>query len=156
MRRKDRKISTDEEIIEILQKAEICRLALSDGKQPYIVAMNYGIVNSDGLKLYFHCANEGRKLDIISRNNKACVQVEVDTEVIKAVSACGYTMTFRSVIGFGTIEVVADPQEKTEGMDAIMLHYSDEKEFKYEDKIFDRTTILRMDITEITGKKKIV
>jgi nitroimidazol reductase NimA-like FMN-containing flavoprotein (pyridoxamine 5'-phosphate oxidase superfamily) len=156
MRRKDREISINEEIIEILQKAEVCRLALSDENQPYIVAMNFGIEENEGLKIYFHCANEGRKLDIIRKNNKACVQVEFDATVIKAATACGYTMNFRSVIGFGTIGVVTDPKEKIKGMDAIMSHYSEKNEFEYDEKIFGRTTILRMDITEITGKKKMV
>jgi nitroimidazol reductase NimA-like FMN-containing flavoprotein (pyridoxamine 5'-phosphate oxidase superfamily) len=155
MRRKDREITLDKEIFEILNKAEICRVALSYYEQPYIVALNFGFIHDEGLKFYFHCAPEGHKIDIIRNNKKACVQVEVDALVIKAASACGFTMKYRSVIGFGTIRVVTDPKEKVAGMDAIMSHYSDKKEFVYDDKIFSRTTILRMDINEITGKKKI-
>lgn len=43
MRRKDREISSKEEIIKIIQKEGICRLAIKDDLYPYIVPMNYGI-----------------------------------------------------------------------------------------------------------------
>jgi nitroimidazol reductase NimA-like FMN-containing flavoprotein (pyridoxamine 5'-phosphate oxidase superfamily) len=154
MRRKDREIKIGADIMDIIHKAEVCRIALTDDDQPYIVALNYGVADNNGLKFYFHCASEGRKMDIIEKNNKACIQIEVDEVVVKGTTACGFTMDFKSVIGFGRIGIVTDPQERVLGMDAIMSHYSDEKKFIYEDKIFGRTTILRMDIDEITGKKK--
>jgi len=40
-----------------------------EGKIPYIVPMNFGYEMADGaLSLYFHCANEGRKINIIKKN----------------------------------------------------------------------------------------
>jgi len=42
MRRKEREITDLKEIEEIITNNIICRIAFSDGKMPYIVAMNYG------------------------------------------------------------------------------------------------------------------
>ncbi len=43
MRRKDKEITNKAEIEAILKKAFICHLGLSDGDQPYVVPMNYGM-----------------------------------------------------------------------------------------------------------------
>lgn len=46
------------------------RLAMTDGLNPYIIPLNYGYTYEDGkLVIYFHCAKEGRKLDILKKNN---------------------------------------------------------------------------------------
>lgn len=67
VRRKDKEITNRAEIEGILKKAFICHLGLSDGDLPYVVPMNYGY--EDG-HIYLHCATEGKKLDIIKKNNK--------------------------------------------------------------------------------------
>ena len=45
MRRKDREIKDKSEIMAILQKADVCRLAMSSNNMPYIVVMNFGLKN---------------------------------------------------------------------------------------------------------------
>ena len=42
---------------------------LVDGDRPYIVAMSHG---HGERKLHFHCAREGRKLEIIENNPRTC------------------------------------------------------------------------------------
>ena len=42
MRRKEREITDQQIIQEIIQKSSICRIALNDGNVPYIVPLNYG------------------------------------------------------------------------------------------------------------------
>lgn len=92
MRRSDRQINNVEEIHEILNKALVCRLALSDNGQPYLVSLNFGVEFSVPLKIYFHCALEGRKIDIIRNNNKACFQTDTDTEIYSGPVACNWGM----------------------------------------------------------------
>lgn len=68
MRRKDREISSREEIIKIIREEGICRLAIKDEPYPYIVPMNYGIeIGGEQINLYFHSAIEGRKIDLIKK-----------------------------------------------------------------------------------------
>ena len=66
MRRTDRQVADEAGIRAILDRCQICRLALWDEEGPYIVPMSYGYRwDEGGLKLYFHCAGEGRKLDAL-------------------------------------------------------------------------------------------
>ena len=50
LRKKEKEITDRKELEEILQKAEICRIALVDGDTPYIVPVNYGYKDN---KIYF-------------------------------------------------------------------------------------------------------
>lgn len=55
MRRSDREIKDFDEIIEVINKCDVCRLAINDGDYPYIVPMNFGLNIEDGkVVLYFH------------------------------------------------------------------------------------------------------
>ena len=67
MRRADRAISGTEEVEEIIRKADVCRLAFANENFPYIVTMNFGYTNDPEQLIYFHCASEGKKLDMIRK-----------------------------------------------------------------------------------------
>ena len=154
MRKNDREITSQTEIESIIQKADVCRIAMIDDGFPYIVALNFGYKSGNPAVLYFHCANEGRKLDIIEKNNSVCFQMDVDHEVISAKKACGYTMKFKSIVGYGKIYKVAGKEEKIEGLNYIMKQYSENDNFDYDDKMLNVTTILKLEIEKLTGKKK--
>ncbi|MBU8892164.1 MAG: pyridoxamine 5'-phosphate oxidase family protein [Bacteroidales bacterium] len=154
MRRNDREITNQTEIETIIQKADVCRIALIDDGLPYIVALNFGYKAGNPAVLYFHCANEGRKLNIIEKNNSVCFQMDVDHELVSAKKACGYTMKFKSIVGYGKIHKVVSKEEKIEGLNYIMKQYSENDNFDYADKMLDITTILKLKIEKLTGKKK--
>ena len=62
MRRKDREITDFNEMIEIIKKCDVCRIALNDEAFPYIVPLNFGLdVQGEQVFLYFHAAMEGKK-----------------------------------------------------------------------------------------------
>ena len=44
MRKKDREIKDEQELKEILQKADVCRIAFAVDETPYIVTMNFGYI----------------------------------------------------------------------------------------------------------------
>ena len=43
MRRKDREITDFDEIVSIIKRCDVCRLALNDEEFPYIVPLNFGL-----------------------------------------------------------------------------------------------------------------
>lgn len=43
MRRRDREITDKQEILEVMRKCDVCRIALHDGDYPYIVPLNFGL-----------------------------------------------------------------------------------------------------------------
>ena len=151
MRRKDREIKDKSEIIAILQKADVCRLAMSSNNVPYIVTMNFGVKN-DGMSLYFHCAGEGKKIDILKNNNLVCFQADIEHEFFLHDVACGCSMKYRSVVGMGRITFVTELTEKMEALQTIMTHYTRKSSHEFKERMVDRTTILRLDVEEISGK----
>jgi len=155
MRKKEREINDLEQIDSIINKSDVCRIALVDDGLPYIVTLNFGYKKGGPSILYFHCANTGRKIDIIEKNNTACFQMDVDHELITADKACGFTMNFKSIVGYGKIYKVSDKNEKIEGLNYIMKQYTGKDQFHYEDKMLNITTILKLEIDTIAGKQKV-
>lgn len=150
MRRKEKQIQDMSALEEILKKAQICRIAMYDGKAPYIVPMNFGY--KDGA-LYFHSAKEGRKIDILKQNPMAGFEIETDIELIKGERACDWGMKFISVIGHGEVSFIDRDSEKVAALDAIMEKYAGPQKFEYNPKTLEATQAFKLEIIEMTGKK---
>ena len=68
MRRREREITDEAAIRDILDKAGVLHLGLSDDGQPYVVPMNYGYRLEKGkLTLYLHGAREGYKYEVLAK-----------------------------------------------------------------------------------------
>ena len=153
MRQHLREITDPMSLIAILDGCDVCRIGLCDHDRPYIVPVNFGYAWPDsGLDLYVHGATEGRKIDIIRQNNLVCFEMDWQHELKLADQACGCSMNFESLIGEGTIEILANQDEKQYGLDRIMAHYG-RKDCTYDDRILDRTCVLRLHVSWMTGKR---
>ena len=156
MRRSDREIKDNDEIFAIIEQADVCRLALADNNIPYIVTMNFGLDKAEEPPiLYFHCANEGKKLEIIARNKTVCFEFDIDHELLKSETSCGWSMNYRSVVGMGEAELVTDQATKLKGLNRIMHHYSGREFADFDEKLLGMTTIFKVKIYEISGKQKL-
>ncbi len=153
MRRKDKEINGIGEIESIISRSDVCRIALANDNVPYIVTMNFGYSGGEEKRLYFHCANEGRKLEMLKKNNYVCFEMDTDHELSRGDQACECSMAYSSVVGYGILRLVGDDSEKREGFNCIMSHYSPGGEFIYNDASFKRSLVLRLDIEQISGKK---
>lgn len=151
MRRKDREILDMNEILEIMRKCDVCRIALFDEEYPYIIPMNFGLeYNNSKITIYLHCANEGKKLELIKRNNKVCFEMDCSHKLIQGNESCDCTMEYESVIGNGSIEIMKDNKEKA--LTALMKNYSKEETFHFSDKMLQVTTTLMITVENITAK----
>jgi nitroimidazol reductase NimA-like FMN-containing flavoprotein (pyridoxamine 5'-phosphate oxidase superfamily) len=150
VRRKDLEITDRAEIDRILDKAIVCRLGLSSDSQPYIVPMSFGY---DGKALYFHSADEGRKIEMIRANPRVCFEVDMDHEVVKREGSCTWTIKYNSVIGFGTASIVDDRQSKAAALNALMRHYGG-GEYTIGDKMLDTVAVIKVDIDSVSGKTR--
>jgi len=156
MRRTDRELRDPAEIRDVLGKADACHLALADNDTPYLVTLNFGLRQGGRLVLYFHCADEGRKIDMLRRNNRVCFGADVDREFFQADTgtSCGCSMRYRSVVGSGRVTFITDPVEKLEGLTAILEHFTPGTAPRFTDEMVARTTVLRLDVEEISGKRR--
>ncbi|HDQ73891.1 MAG TPA: pyridoxamine 5'-phosphate oxidase family protein [Chloroflexi bacterium] len=142
-------ITTDPTTIEsIIEKASICRIGMADGDRPYVVPVNFGY--RDRI-LYFHSSPTGAKMDILQKNSLVCLEFDVDVEMVEAKRACKWDVKYRSVIGFGHASIVEDPAEKRRALDLMMAHYSD-ADYAYPEEILAKTSIVRVDVEQLTAK----
>ena len=153
MRRKDREITDFNEIIDIIKKCDVCRIALNDDEYPYVVPLNFGLdVQGNQVFFYFHAAMEGKKLDLIAKDNRATFEMDCDHNFILYEERMSCTMGYESVIGHGTIEIVAD-EDKYESLKILMRQYHAE-DFKFNTDMMKVTTVLKMTVTDMLGKRR--
>jgi nitroimidazol reductase NimA-like FMN-containing flavoprotein (pyridoxamine 5'-phosphate oxidase superfamily) len=107
MRRINHEITDKKVREEILSKSVICRIGIIDEGAPYIVPLNYGYFNH---AIYIHSAAEGKKIDLLKINNKVCFEIEYATEIIKKDVSCEWSTKYRSLIGYGTGEIISDDE----------------------------------------------
>jgi nitroimidazol reductase NimA-like FMN-containing flavoprotein (pyridoxamine 5'-phosphate oxidase superfamily) len=103
--------------------------------------------------LYLHAARAGKKLDIIKANPHVCFEMEYKAEVSLASTSCGWSMKYYSIIGWGNASMITNSADKTEALNLLMEKYAGEKSLSYEDTILDKVAIIRVEITEMTGKR---
>jgi uncharacterized protein len=154
MRRHDRLVKDNTEIELIIKRSDVCRIAFAYNNLPYIVTMNFGYRAGEIPCLYFHCAPEGRKIELIGKNNFVCFEMDTDHILNTGEKGCDWGMKYSSIVGYGKIFIIHGEQEKKRGLDSIMAHYSENIDYNYDDKILSKTTVLRLDIEEMKGKKK--
>jgi nitroimidazol reductase NimA-like FMN-containing flavoprotein (pyridoxamine 5'-phosphate oxidase superfamily) len=154
MRRKDREITDRAEIINILSSCNTLRIAMMGDKYPYIVPLSFGFeAVDDTLTLYFHCAQEGRKLDLIRENANVCFESDEFLGFEK--TARGITTRYKSVIGYGKCSIVEDSNEILSGMRRITSHCGF-SEYPVEDCLeLQHVYICKIEVASITGKSNL-
>ena len=148
MRRRDKEITDLGKIEEVIEKATVCRLGLVDGDEPYVVPVNFGYERNT---IYFHSALEGRKIDIIKKNNKVCFEIDTAVEAKTEKTSCD-TVKYRSVIGTGRVHILESKEEKTHGLKSIMRQCT-RGEYSFAEDRLDSVLVLRIDIESVTGKQ---
>jgi nitroimidazol reductase NimA-like FMN-containing flavoprotein (pyridoxamine 5'-phosphate oxidase superfamily) len=150
MRRKDEEVTDRMIIQELLSTAEICRLAMVDDNEPYIVPLNYGFRDN---ALYVHSAAAGRKIDILKRNNRVCFEIESNSVIIRHQEPCHWGTKSRSIIGYGQVEILTDHEEKKRALDIILAHYGKAGPNEYDEKQVKAMVILKIKIESVTCKQ---
>jgi nitroimidazol reductase NimA-like FMN-containing flavoprotein (pyridoxamine 5'-phosphate oxidase superfamily) len=154
MRRTDREVTDSNEILGWLREVPVGRLAFADATEPYIVPLNFGILNTSPLTLVFHCATTGRKLDMMFRNPRVCFEADLPGDLRGGgTMACRWGMAFRSVIAWGHLEQVHDEKEKKAALEALMGKYSSNRDWAFDTDRFSFVVVLKLTIEEITAKQ---
>lgn len=151
MRRTDREIKEFGEIVEVMEMCDVCRLALNDEEYPYILPLNFGMqIENDQIVLYFHGAEEGRKYELIDKDNRAAFEMDCEHELFTELKQGNCTMSYKSVIGRGRIEMISE-EEKEEALRILMRHYHQE-DFPFNRAIMPKTKVFKLIVDEVTGK----
>jgi nitroimidazol reductase NimA-like FMN-containing flavoprotein (pyridoxamine 5'-phosphate oxidase superfamily) len=150
MRRKEREIKDIREIESIILSTRVCRVAFSDGDQPYIVPLCFGYLDNT---LYIHAAREGKKIDMIRKNNKVCFEFDTDHDLKKSPDPCKWGLKYRSVIGFGRASLIDEEASKVRAFNTIMQHYLGKSFSTYGEGALRASVIIKITIDSMTGKQ---
>ncbi len=150
MRRKEKQVTSQKEIDAIIYRSEVCRLAMAKDNSPYMVPLCFGY---DGEAIYVHTAAKGKKIDYFEANPNVCFELESGVRVLPTEDlACKWSFKYESVIGFGSIAELVDPEDKAFGLNQIMRHYSG-KEWSFREKDQKKTRVWKIAIQSLTAKK---
>jgi nitroimidazol reductase NimA-like FMN-containing flavoprotein (pyridoxamine 5'-phosphate oxidase superfamily) len=142
---------TDKGIIEeILSNAQICRIAMLDNDRPYLLPFNYGYRDNC---IFVHSAKEGKKIELLRKNNLVCFEIEQMVQIIKHEKACKWSTLYRSVVGYGYVEIIADFERKIQGLQIIMAQHGAPETNDFDRRHVDAVVILKLTIDTITGKQ---
>ena len=155
MRRRDREITDNEKIKEIIKACDCCRLGLNDNGKVYIVPVNFGFTEeNEKYTFYFHGAKTGRKLDIIKQNNYAGFEFDTNHEIYtKGDKACDYTARFQSIIGNGKITIIENSNEKMKALLELMKHNTGKSEWEFDERMIKAVTVFKLEVEEMSCKE---
>ena len=154
MTKRERQITDPEQILDILNKGKVLHLGLCVDNEPYVVPMNYGYTMETGkLVIYLHSAVRGKKLDMIAVNPKVFFEIDCDVVPFDGVMPCQYGVTYSSVMGKGTAQIVEDVEEKKKAM-SILMKTQTGKDFSFVDRLVSMVAVIRIDVMEYTAKHR--
>ena len=154
MRRKDREITEIGNIIDVINRCKVFRLAMSCQDIPYIVPLNFGYsYDNNKFEFYFHCAKEGKKLDIIRNNPVVCFEMDCDHQLVFAELPCAYGYRYQSVIGRGRVQIVDNCDEKKLFLKRLMAHQTG-KLFDFKEEQVRSVAICKIEVTDISAKAR--
>lgn len=156
MKRPDREVRDINEIEKILTQAQVCRLSLFDGEYPYIIPMCFSYaLDGDKLELYFHCAAQGKKIDLIKENNHAAFEIDHLYGIATNSVACGYSANYVCITGIGTVDII-NGIEKITGLNAIVKKYAaDKADNRYSEEMLNNVVVLKLTAEEFCCKANV-
>lgn len=136
--------------LEVFDKAPYVTVSMTrnDGT-PYGLPLS--LVRKDENTFYFHCADEGEKIDCLLHNPVVSLSAVSKCHPVFEEEKLNYTEHYNSAIALGRCEWVEDRDEKTMALRLLcerflpkyMSHFGDAIE-----RSLDRTTIIKIILTE--------
>ena len=152
MRKAQREIKDFDKIIDIIERCQTVRLGLNGGDYPYIVPLSFGYKAGDGrLTVYFHCATEGKKIDLIAADGRVCLE----WDILHGYAETGHSVTadYESVMAFGHAER-CEGGEKIEGIRLLLEHTGYTQYSAEECAALPIVAVYKVVCDGVTGKKR--
>lgn len=154
MTRREREVTEEKEILRILDEGKVLHLGLCDREIPYVLPMNYGYTYIDGrYTFYIHGAAKGYKYELIKNNSNAAFSIEANVKPFEGELPCQYGTSYESVCARGKAYILEDVEEKKKAL-SILMKTQTGKDFTFEDKMVSIVNVVRIDVTELTAKKR--
>lgn len=152
IRRKDKAIVDQNEMKKILQQTKYITIAMCRKNEPYLITLSHGYDKENNI-IYFHCASEGKKIDILQENNIVWGQALIDNGYVD--DRCDHLWAM--VMFRGTVSFIVDGDGKRHALEIMIrqLEQNPEPVIKKQitKKSIKRVNIGRIDIDYMSGKK---
>ena len=152
MRRRDKEITDVNETKDILKRAKYVTLAMSSNNEPYLATLSHGYDEQKNC-IYFHCAPDGKKIDILKTNNKVWGQALLDQGYVQG--SCDHL--YATAQFSGRVTFISNVTEKRRALE-VMIRALDGNPQEIIDKqllpqSIQKVIIGRIDIDLLSGKK---
>lgn len=137
---------------DVLDQADYVTLAMTDAEgKPYCIPLTVAVDRAYGV-LYFHCAREGLKLELLRQNSAVC---------LSAVSSMAsvprqFTVSYSSAVLRGRAQEVTDEGEKVKALLLLCTKYDPKGMDRFEgalEKYLPATGVIKILPEELTGKQ---
>lgn len=155
MRRHDREMN-DQWALDVFDRAPYVTVSLTDGNVPYAVPLS--LVRDGDNTFYFHCAKEGKKLDLIAENSAVYLSAVAKCKPVMGPKDNNFTMEFASATAVGKAELVTNDDERVHALRLICERFLP-RHMDVFDQAIERslahTAVVRITLTApAVGKRK--
>jgi len=153
IRRSDKEWNDPQEMERVLSAVRIMTVACCLHNQPYLFTVDFAW-DPATRELWFHCATEGRKMNILRANPQVCVTVVEDRGYIHG--ECDHA--YRSLIMEGEAHVVTGLSEKRRGLQLLARKHETQPEvvlsrFAGDEEAVRKVGMIRISVETISGKQ---
>lgn len=159
IRRKDRAVTDESWIEEMLAKAPSGVLATSRDGQPF-VNMNVFVYDPSVKCIYLHTAKEGQTRANVEQNERVCFCVYEMGRLLPAMYARNFSVEYSGVVVFGHVGIVTDEAEASASLQLLLSKYAPhlkpgEHYRPITSNEIAQTTVYRIKIDRWSGKRKV-
>ncbi len=152
MRKATREITDLVQIADLLGRCDTIRIGITDDAAPYVVPVSFGYEVCDGsIIVYFHGATEGRKVTLLEKHPRICVEADLCHGFVENGNG-GITCDYESIIGYGNVEPVCG-EEAEKGI-RLLVEHCGFPEYKCTQAVLNITAVYKVKLDEIAGKHR--
>jgi nitroimidazol reductase NimA-like FMN-containing flavoprotein (pyridoxamine 5'-phosphate oxidase superfamily) len=152
IRRKEKAMTDKNEMLAVLERAKYVTVAMCKNNEPYLVTLSHGYDREKSC-IYFHCAKEGKKIDILGKHNRVWGQALIDKGYVQG--KCDHL--FATTQFMGRVTFVENIDEKRHGLRVMIKALEEEPEKVMEAQLTEISVegvqVGRIDIEYMSGKK---
>jgi len=147
----------DDWIRSFLQEAKVGHIATSFDGQPFVISSTFWY-DEKNHRIFFHSNIAGRVRANIKKNPKVCLEASEMGKMLPSNVALEFSMQYRSVMVFGTAQIITDPEETRHALYNLIKKYfptmTPGKEYReITDKELSATTVYAIQIESWSGKE---
>ncbi len=138
-------------IFSIVDAATICHVGTSMNQKTILIPTIHGRKNDT---LYIHGSNKSRMVQALTEQ-ECCLVFSIVDGLVLARSAFHHSMNYRSVVAYGTFELVKDYDEKYDALNVITDHVLPgrwEEVRRPNQKEMEITSVLKMTLDQASAK----